>query len=77
MLNIREQVRGEQKTSVHLRLPKSVREKARALAEAQSTDDIRVREAAIYRSIIENFFVSDDYKMLSKSATSCDHQVGA
>lgn len=50
--------------SVHLRLPDHIRKAAKALAKDRSTTDAKVKEAEVYRAIIENFFESIDTKCL-------------
>lgn len=43
-------------TSVHLRLPEHIRQKAREIAERETTEDQKVYEASVYRFAIEKFF---------------------
>ena len=41
---------------VSLRLPAHIRELAKETAQQNSTGDVTVKEAEVYREIIENFF---------------------
>ena len=59
--------------SVHLRLPNEIREAAKAIAKNQSGDGVPVKEAEVYRTIIENFFQSSDTKCLQDSKQDLSH----
>lgn len=50
---------------VSLRLPAHIREMAKQAAKDSSAGDVTVKEAEVYREIIENFF--------SSAATDCSH----
>lgn len=41
---------------ISLRVPRAIRDKARALAQAETTDSVRVFEGDVYRHIITLFF---------------------
>jgi predicted transcriptional regulator len=52
--------------SVHIRLPASIRAKARDIARRSSKSDVRVTESAVYRSIIIQFFEREgDYELIA------------
>ena len=50
-------------TSVNVRLPEEIREKAKEIAKRESTEDAKVFEATVYRKAIELFFEHNGYKM--------------
>lgn len=50
------QIKRKPMEAVHLRLPPEIREEARKLATAQSSSGLKVKEADVYRWIIEIFF---------------------
>ena len=63
VMELAEKKAHERLVQTSLRLPAHIREKARKAAEAQSRNGVIVREAEVYRDIIENFF--------AQSATDC------
>lgn len=68
MINI-PQIKRKPMQAIHLRLPVEIREAAKAMAEAQSTEEVTIKEADVYRGIIEFFFAGADTKCLQ----SCKH----
>lgn len=48
--------RSKKKVLVSVRIPVETRDRARAMAESQSGDDIQVTESDVYRHIIVDYF---------------------
>lgn len=48
--------RGQSSSSVHLRLPLSMRQAAKEIARKNSTGDLKLTEADVYRTILSLFF---------------------
>lgn len=49
-------------SSVHLRLPQVLRDKAKEIAKENSTDDVKLTETDVYRMILSFFFNDSDIK---------------
>lgn len=58
MLDFAKIKRGQSSSSVHLRLPLAMREQAKEIARENSTDDLKLTEADVYRTILSLFFES-------------------
>jgi hypothetical protein len=59
MLDIAGQKLKERMEPVGLRLPHYIREKAKDMAQQQSSSRIKIHESDVYREIILNFFSTD------------------
>lgn len=64
-MNLAEIKQRERMTPVHIRLPISVREKAQEIARNQSTDEVKVNESDVYRTLIEKFLPEVDTKRIN------------
>lgn len=59
VLSLRELRKDRQLSPISIRLPLSIREKARLLAEKESTEDVKLSETDVYRSAILLFLAEN------------------